>query len=249
MCKHDAFFSNIIENFFLKKSSNKMFAVLGMHRSGTSCLTGLLEDAGVFLGNVSKHNLHNIKGNQESLQVVHLNNAVLSASGASWDNPPEIAIEWSANHKKKLFHVLSEYDGKTCWAFKDPRTLFTLEGWLDALPKLEFIGTFRHPLAVARSLYKRGQISQDVAIDLWYRYNTKLMDYQKQFDFDIVDFDLPPDEYLLSVSRALNRLGVKHDPSNFKFFDSALRHKLEMKSSTLPPKVENLYLTLQKVAL
>ncbi len=27
-------------------------AVLGMHRSGTSCLTGLLEQAGVFLGPV-----------------------------------------------------------------------------------------------------------------------------------------------------------------------------------------------------
>jgi len=65
-----------------------VIAVLGMHRSGTSCLTGLLEDAGVPLGDVQKENPHNPLGNQENLRIMHLHDAVLAANGGSWDAPP-----------------------------------------------------------------------------------------------------------------------------------------------------------------
>jgi hypothetical protein len=90
---------------------------------------------------------------------------------------------------------------------------------------------------------------QEQAVELWYLYNMKLLEYQEQFGFDIVNFDLPPDEYLPSVSKALRRLGIKHNTSNFKFFDSSLRHKVEMKYSALPSAVERLYLSLQKASL
>ena len=67
--------------------SPQVIAVLGMHRSGTSCLTGLLEDAGVCLGNVSKQNPYNRKGNQENLQIMYLHDAVLDDNRGSWNNP------------------------------------------------------------------------------------------------------------------------------------------------------------------
>ena len=43
----------------------KPLLILGMHRSGTSCLAGMLRDAGVFMGEVSEANAYNRKGNLE----------------------------------------------------------------------------------------------------------------------------------------------------------------------------------------
>ena len=39
--------------------------ILGMHRSGTSCLTGSLQDKGLYLGQVSQRGTFNKKGNRE----------------------------------------------------------------------------------------------------------------------------------------------------------------------------------------
>lgn len=40
--------------------------ILGMHRSGTSCLAGSLQEAGLYLGEVNTAAPHNAKGNRES---------------------------------------------------------------------------------------------------------------------------------------------------------------------------------------
>src|SRR5690348_16827069 len=110
--------------------------VLGMHRSGTSCVTGLLEEAGVFLGEVSKQNPHNRKGNQENRAIMQLHDAVLAANGGAWDDPPEDAVSWSAEQRLTLAAIIDRYRGHDPWAFKDPRSLFTLSAWQDALPGL-----------------------------------------------------------------------------------------------------------------
>ena len=41
-------------------------AIVGMHRSGTSCLAGCLEDLGLTLGKVNRAAPHNLKGNNEN---------------------------------------------------------------------------------------------------------------------------------------------------------------------------------------
>src|SRR5215472_16677028 len=135
--------------------TRQAICVLGMHRSGTSCLTGLLEDAGVYLGGVSKKNPHNLKGNQENLKVMHLHNEVLAGNDGSWDRPPAGAARWSDAQRALLREIVKEYAGHGRWAFKDPRTLFTLPAWQELLPDLAYIGTFRHPGAVAQSLHRR----------------------------------------------------------------------------------------------
>ena len=48
---------------------NEGVIILGMHRSGTSCLTGCLKEYGLHLGDVSESNKHNKKGNQENKEV------------------------------------------------------------------------------------------------------------------------------------------------------------------------------------
>src|SRR5690606_15498004 len=71
--------------------------VLGMHRCGTSALAGSLQRRGLHLGPVQERNPHNLRGNRESLRVMHLNNAVLEHSGGAWDNPPP-SVSWTSEH-------------------------------------------------------------------------------------------------------------------------------------------------------
>ena len=129
--------------------------ILGMHRSGTSCLTGLLEEAGVWLGEVKRASAHNAKGNREIPEVMALNEAVLAANGDAWNKPPEGPVTWTSAHLAERDRILAGYPADRVWGVKDPRMLFTLEGWRSALPQVRLVGTLRHPLSVARSLHAR----------------------------------------------------------------------------------------------
>lgn len=229
--------------------NSQPICVLGMHRSGTSCLTGLLEDAGVFLGRVSKQNPYNKKGNQENLDIMRLNEAVLAANGAAWDRPPEGEADWDAGQKAALQAILSQYEGHAPWAFKDPRTMFTLSGWRAALPDLRFIGTFRHPSAVAQSLHRRGKLAPEQGFALWQRYNEKLLEYQSRYRFDLLCFDLAPADYMQSVTAAFKRLGLDASHTQLAFFEEQLRNTaIEPMFAAPPAEAMQLYQRLRSLA-
>ncbi len=221
-------------------------AVLGMHRSGTSCLTGLLEDAGVYLGDVQRQNPHNALGNRESLAIVKLHDAVLAEHGASWDHPPDGPVRWSDPRRAELREIAAGYRGRDPWAFKDPRALFTLDGWRVELPALALVGTFRHPVAVARSLAQRSGMALGDGLALWVRYNRRLLDLQGRFGFDLVGFDLPREIYLSRAAAAFARLGVRVDASRLRFFREDLRRQSAPDpGEPLPDDVGALYRRLQ----
>ena len=132
----------------------RVICVLGMHRSGTSCLAGSLEQQGLFLGEVNTSAPWNRRGNRERFDVMNLQRDILEASGGSWYEPPPVA-EWSMEHYERARAILAQHAGAPVWGFKDPRTLLTLEGWERLVPDLDAVGIFRHPLRVARSLQSR----------------------------------------------------------------------------------------------
>ena len=156
----------------------KVLMILGMHRSGTSCLAGSLQKNGVYLGDVHTYNPHNTKGNRENPAIVQLNNEVLTANKSSWDSPPVRTLEWSDSHLTRRSAIISDMTdaatAKDCsyWGFKDPRTLLTLDFWQDAALDISYVGTFRHPLSVATSLHKRSGMPLAAGIALWDAYNT-----------------------------------------------------------------------------
>ena len=143
-----------------------MIAVLGMHRSGTSALVGSLQQRGLFLGRHSTHNTYNLRGNRENPDVMLLNEDILERSGGSWRAPPA-AVEWAPDHVERAHAILAEHAERPLWGFKDPRTLLTLDGWLRLVPDLEFVGVFRHPARVARSLASRPSLPVEDPVELW----------------------------------------------------------------------------------
>ncbi|MGH8549407.1 MAG: sulfotransferase [Methylococcales bacterium] len=228
--------------------TGKVISILGMHRSGTSCLSGMLENAGLNLGAVSRQNPHNIKGNNENQGIVALHEAVLAANQSSWDAPPVAGCRWNPEHLEWLCGLLLDHYHLENWGFKDPRTLFTLEGWLEVAPGMKFIGTFRHPLAVAASLMARGGGFAGRYLDLWYLYNRRLLRFQKLFGFDLVSFDDPPEVYVERVIEAAKNLGLNPVRSALTFFEDALRTH-QGGEITLSLQVEILYRELLERAL
>jgi len=66
-----------------------------MHRSGTSALTGLLDQLGIDLGDrLLETQADNAKGFFENKFVVQTNDAILEALGSSWDDTFPLPRDW-----------------------------------------------------------------------------------------------------------------------------------------------------------
>lgn len=203
-------------------TASQAVLILGMHRSGTSCLAGSLQEAGLYLGEVNTAAPHNAKGNRESRAIMDLQDDLLRANGGDWDAPPREVV-WQPEHRARRDTIIATYPTDRTWGFKDPRTLLTLPGWLEALSSVRFVGTFRHPLAVAASLHARNGIAIEKSLALWMTYNRLLLDYHQRFNFPMVCFDWPPEHYrqcLLVIAPTLN---LTVPTAGFSFFEAALR--------------------------
>lgn len=216
-----------------------------MHRSGTSCLTGTLQEAGLHLGEVVLWAGHNAKGNRENPLIMQLHDDILTDNGGNWDAPPEQVI-WSAEHKARRDAILAAYGDAPLWGFKDPRTLFTLDGWLEVLPDVRFVASFRHPANVVRSLQLRNGGKRDRWIRLWIRYNKRLLELHERFGFPIACFDLPEPLYRRSLIPIIEWVGLK-PPPDLSFFDPELRHHVEV-TEPVPERAQPIYDRLRQIA-
>ncbi len=160
----------------------KCMIILGMHRSGTSSLTGILEKAGVYLGKVFTSNPFNLKGNRENARIMELHNDLLEYNKSAWDNPPFSSLLWPEHSKKERDNILLDYKNIPLWGFKDPRTLLTLDGWLEVLPNVSFAAIFRHPVSVMESLRSRNKnfsIEKCYFLILYFTMGAQFKNFQK----------------------------------------------------------------------
>ncbi|MHA7820216.1 MAG: sulfotransferase [Erythrobacter sp.] len=151
---------------------NQPLIILGMHRSGTSMLTRILRQQGVFLG-------HKIQSDDEAMFFLELNRWVLRVAGTDWDHPTpalemlkdEGTVTRIANHLAtrlsgtRTYPYLGTHILKAgmrigthlpfLWGFKDPRTCITLPAWLKLFPEARLLRIQRHGVDVAASLETR----------------------------------------------------------------------------------------------
>jgi hypothetical protein len=227
--------------------ASTIVCILGMHRSGTSCLAGSLEEAGLFLGDVVTRTPHNLKGTRENRRIFTLHDGILGRSGGSWQHPPD-QIDWTDADRAERDAIIRSYPAVPHWGFKDPRTLLLLDLWRERLRRLSFVATFRHPGLVAASLSKREGGSMDHWLALWARYNGRMLALHTTDPFPIVRFDLGEDAYRRSLAVVTDRLGLQALAST-KFFDAGLRHQTTSAPSSLPEPVSRVYDALCRVAL
>jgi hypothetical protein len=185
--------------------------VLGMHRSGTSAIAGMLADHGVELGPVSERNRFNPRGNREIRELNRLHDRVLERSGGSWwDPPPRIRIRPSDLRRRN--EILRSIPGEII-GVKDPRMLPALDLWRDL--DLRPIGVIRNPVAVRESLEGRAhgrqrrhpQLSAAGWEALWLTYNRALLAEHRRQPFPVIDFDRHQDlEAQVRAALAFHRL-------------------------------------------
>lgn len=175
----------VVEQEEAPKHKSPGFVVLGMHRSGTSMLSGLLVNAcgynvgGPLIGAASD----NERGFYERIDVVLQNDAFMWGQKISWaanvvNYDPDKAIKQKDKNEVKFkegeraLKFLND-PSKAPWLQKDPRMCITLKTWLQLLDKEPaVVFTYRHPMEVAMSLDKREKnFGIDHGLRLWIVYN------------------------------------------------------------------------------
>ncbi len=157
----------------------RLLLVLGMHRSGTSALAGLLAGDGVRLPASSPPaDPFNPRGYWEPIELVGCHNTLLEEAGSRWDAPRHSPLSPSPTRLQQLTLALQAdfpaTEADAVALIKDPRqcrlqplwnTLIAQRG-LDAGVVL----LHRHPLAVARSLQRRDGLPADRSLLLWLQH-------------------------------------------------------------------------------
>jgi glycosyltransferase involved in cell wall biosynthesis len=152
--------------------------VLGMHRSGTSGVTRLLNMAGAYFGPEGMSNGSdegNLKGFWERLDIRRVCNGLLQESGFDWAvlsgfSLDAIPQDVRDRHLGELRRILLELDAHRPWVIKEPRLslLFPLVRPLLEVPVC--IHVTREPLEVAASLRTRNGLPTPVGLALWELY-------------------------------------------------------------------------------
>lgn len=163
----------------LKKTDGKVVCVLGMHRSGTSLVSRVLNLMGVSLGpteRLMRPRSDNPKGFWESAALSGINDGIFSIYGGGWDNPPDFPNEWQFSKaldglKEEAAGIIRrDFSGTPLWGFKDPRSSITLPFWQTLIPKMRYVIVLRNPLDVALSLSGRDGFSFEKSSRLWLSY-------------------------------------------------------------------------------
>lgn len=152
--------------------------VLGMHRSGTSAMTRVLNLLGAELGrDLLPSKEDNAAGFWENQSVVQANEYLLEALGLTWHSPVALPPRWKQQASIRRFgngirQLLDEqFPAAPLVALKDPRLSRFAPAWTEVLaaegirPKI--IVMVRHPAEVVRSLRKRDGFSSPKSQLLW----------------------------------------------------------------------------------
>jgi GT2 family glycosyltransferase len=223
--------------------------VLGMHRSGTSCVTHALHRAGMHLGSdlMNESSFDNLEGHWEAWEAVRINEAILAASGAAWNHvPPGLSLIAPEGIDSWIASFLGQLNAHSVSGFKDPRTLITFPLWQPHLRGARIVACLRHPYNVAHSLSKRtGEYGCDwqQGLQLWSEYNSRLLSYTENADPETVywfDFDAEPEAAETTLNELVQQLGLEAEPSRFNPF---LRHHAT-RPAIEEPHLAELYNTL-----
>ena len=233
------------------------FMVLGMHRSGTSMLSGLLVDGfGYKPGKpLIQPAFDNEKGFFELIPAVLQNDEFMRNQQIHWASKvgkydSEYALEQTKQGNidtqklDKAVAVLNNPENIP-WLQKDPRMCITMRTWLPYLnSKPAIIFTYRHPLEVAMSVHKRESgFTITRGLRLWINYNkaavTNSADLCRVLSNNNVVLDDPLAETMRISNELTTKCGVPAPPKQItkdiieSFVDPSLQHnkkQLEEKS-------------------
>lgn len=174
--------------------------VLGVHRSGTSALAGLLARLGVDAGpHLLRSDRNNPTGYWEHSGIVRLHDELLEALGSGWDDirplPAGWELGWEATAAGQGLKALirRDFDTSDWWLVKDPRMCRLMPIWLELLADLDanpsFVIAARHPAEVAASLQRRDGIPEARGTHLWLQHMIAAEHWTRGYPRLVVPYD------------------------------------------------------------
>lgn len=201
--------------------------ILGMHRSGTSCLAKCLSEMGV------NFHLPAIKDGYwekhlEYYQVNQLNDQIL----VNWKKPNldrnKVLMLYNKLCVKRFIKNVFTSEGFI--GLKDPRLCLTFDYWMKNFRSfdIKLVGIFRRPEEVGKSLEIRddyGKTTFENGVELWKVYNERLLQIHHKYDFPLLDFNLAKFEFGKSLEKTCCKLKIKYSEEKFlKIFHEKARH-------------------------
>jgi len=205
----------------------KIIIVLGMHRSGTSALAGLLHSNGIVMGNEKKKDFYpppmkeNPKGFFENVRFRRKNDLILGRNGykvKSFD-PYCRTVQYIDKHDqlyRDMRELVYEFNkDNEVWGWKDPRTNLTLINWIRVFDDLGMINNLkliyinRDHEEIAESMRLRGNKEKDPGqfVALSDMYQEKCM-VQHEVHYPTVPFlTIEFDDLLYSTDKTIERMG------------------------------------------
>lgn len=154
--------------FILVQMSQQPVIILGMHRSGTTMITKLLENLGLFVGKEKEIN-------HEALFFWEINNWIFDIHTATPEKPHNLryknpacaqviyeSLEYfiqSSKRKQYLGKHASAYqnikDIDFPFGWKDPKNTYTIDFWKHIFPNPKIIHIYRNPIDSVSSYIER----------------------------------------------------------------------------------------------
>lgn len=162
--------------------------VLGMHRSGTSAVAGVLRLLGIHIGSadelLSPHELDNPTGYWERTELVIEHDRFLASVGHSWDHVAGYDVRrlnsdlcaLFQDRLREIIRKIRPQDGP--WLVKDPRLSLLLPQWLPLLDNPACVVVVRDPREIIGSMRNthRGVLPSPFLLALWEKYVRTLLD-------------------------------------------------------------------------
>jgi len=167
--------------------NQEIICILGMHRSGTSALSRVLNLIGVDLGAndllTTEPVADNPRGYWEHHELTAISDAIIKRYGGCWNEPPLLPSGWETAaalddlRQRAQQLIKDQFAAVPLWGWKDPRTCLTLPFWQQLLPDMRYIICLRNPVDVARSLEHRDNLSPQQSSTLWLTYVSSALNH------------------------------------------------------------------------
>jgi len=197
----------------------KCLVVIGMHRSGTSLMAGLLKIFGAYLGeDLLGANKENEMGHFENKKIVRLNERILKGLGGGWDNLDNLDFDFNDKKIRVLTNELkevinSQFKNKNLFCIKDPRISLLIPLYKKIFKDIGvepcFVVMDRKYIEIAESLKKRNGFSFTKSIGLYKKYNFAISESLPNIKSILINFDAViknVDKYHLSLQK---NFGIK----------------------------------------
>ncbi|HXH88702.1 MAG TPA: sulfotransferase [Gaiellaceae bacterium] len=193
--------------------------VAGMHRSGTSAITRVLNLLGLDLpDDLYAARADNPLGYWEPRSVVEAHDQFLADVHSSFDDPfrlPEGALEGqpaNALRERVVEVVTTEFAESRAFVVKDPRLCRLLPVWLDALATVgvdaAVVLPVRNPLEVAASLKIRNEFGATKSFLLWLRHVLEAELHSRNLPRAYVSYEDFLRDWHTNVTRIADKLGL-----------------------------------------